>query len=100
MHNARNVSDERDLSAAWNKGERLTLNLSKLYGKNIVPSCKCCFYYVETTASGEQSEKKICEKGKDLSSCTSCGAFRYEPTLRQPKEQPLLKDFSPEDFKI
>lgn len=73
------------------------MNLSKFYGKNIIPSCKYCLYYVDDPA---QEGTMICEKGKNTANCSSCGAFRYEPTLREPAEQPLLKEFSPEDFKI
>ncbi len=73
------------------------MNFTRLYGKNINPSCKYCLYYVDNP---NDLGKMICEKGKNTENCTSCGAFRYEPTLREPKEQPLLKQFSPEDFKI
>lgn len=73
------------------------MNLSRLYGKNINPSCKYCLYYADNPADGSTM---ICEKGKNTENGSSCGAFRYEPTLREPAEQPLLKEFSPEDFKI
>lgn len=73
------------------------MNFSRFYGKNINPSCKICLYYID---SGEQNGKMICEKGKNPESGKPCGAFRYEPTLRKPKTQPLLAEFSPEDFKI
>ena len=73
------------------------MNFSKLYGKNITPSCQYCLYYVE---SAEQPGTMICDRGKDTSNGNVCKTFRYEPTLREPKEQPLLAEFSPEDFKI
>jgi hypothetical protein len=73
------------------------MNLSKLYGKNIIPSCKYCLHYIDNpSASGTM----ICEKGKNVENCASCGSFRYEPTLREPKEQPLLAEFDPESFKL
>ncbi len=75
----------------------MTMNLSKLFGKNIIPSCKYCFYYVD---SPDQSGKMICEKGKDCENSSGCGAFRYEPTLREPRELPLMAEFNPEDFRI
>lgn len=73
------------------------MNLTKLYGKNIIPSCKYCLYYVDNPS---EPGIMICEKGKKTENTSSCGAFRYEPTLREPAEQPLLKEFSPEDFRI
>ena len=73
------------------------MNLSKLYGKNIIPSCGYCLYAVDN--DGEKGTI-VCEKGKNTADCASCGAFRYEPTLREPKQQPLLASFNPEDFKI
>ena len=72
------------------------MNLSRFYGKNINPSCKYCLYYLD---SQTQPGTMICEKGRNTEN-GSCGAFRYEPTLREPAEQPLLKEFSPDDFKI
>lgn len=73
------------------------MNLSKLCGKNIVPSCKYCLYYIDNPSD---MGTMVCEKGKNTENCASCGAFRYEPTLREPKELPLLAEFSPEDFQI
>ena len=90
------MSDERDLPAIP-KGEKSIMNLSKYYGKNIIPSCKYCLHYIDNPL---EPGTMICEKGKKTENCATCGAFRYEPTLREPKEQPLLADFNPEDFKI
>ena len=73
------------------------MNLSKYYGKNIIPSCKYCLYYIDNHS---ESGTMICEKGRKNNDCNSCSAFRYEPTLREPVVQPLLKEFSPNDFKI
>ncbi|MBQ9901596.1 MAG: hypothetical protein IJM51_04330 [Clostridia bacterium] len=73
------------------------MNLSKFYGKNIHPACKYCLYYA---ADQTQPDTMKCEKGKNTENGSSCGAFRYEPTLREPAEQPLLKEFRPEDFRI
>ncbi len=73
------------------------MNLSKYYGKNIVPACRYCLY---GKAAGENGEQITCEKGKNAAPNASCGAFRYEPTLRQPKEAPSLGQFKPEDFML
>ncbi len=73
------------------------MNLSRFYGKNINSSCKYCLYYIENPS---EPGTKTCERGKPTENGASCGAFRYEPTLREPPEQPLLKEFSPEDFRI
>ena len=73
------------------------MNLTKFYGKNIIPSCKYCLYYIDNPL---EMGTRICEKGKNPENCLSCPAFRYDPTLRQPKEQPLLAEFSPEVFKL
>lgn len=73
------------------------MNLSKYYGKNIIPSCKYCLYGLD---SSEESGTIRCEKGRPTGEADACSAFRYEPTLREPKEQPLLAEFRPEDFQI
>ncbi len=73
------------------------MNLSKLYGKNIIPSCKYCLYAIDNPA---EPGTMICERGKNPENCSGCASFRYEPTLREPKEQPLLPAFRPEDFQI
>ncbi len=73
------------------------MNLSKLYGKNINPSCTYCLYCVD---NGAENGTIICEKGKNTGDASTCGSFRYEPTMREPKSQPLLAEFNPEDFKI
>lgn len=70
------------------------MNLSKLYGKNIVPACQYC-WYGSSTGDGWQ-----CDKGNSASPNGSCHAFRYEPTLREPKQLPSLGSFKPEDFQI
>lgn len=70
------------------------MNLSKFYGKNINPSCSYCLY-----CSVEKNELK-CEKNRDAASNSSCGLFKYEPTMREPKKIPPLKNFKPEDFQI
>lgn len=70
------------------------MNLSKYYGKNILPSCAYCFY------KGVSGEKASCEKNRLPSDGRACSAFRYEPTLREPKEAPSPGHFKPEDFQI
>lgn len=70
------------------------MNLSKLYGKNIVPACQYCLY----GSSAEDGLK--CDKGNSAAPNSSCKAFRYEPTLREPKLPPSLGSFKPEDFQI
>lgn len=67
----------------------MSMNLSKLYGKNIMPSCKYCLYF----------KAENCEKEQDTSD-GSCRYFRYEPTMREPKILPPLSGFKPEDFQI
>lgn len=73
------------------------MNLLKYYGKNIHPSCQYCLYGVE---SPEGTGEIGCEKGRNPGENNPCVSFRYEPTLREPRQQPLLAEFSPEDFKI
>ena len=70
------------------------LNLSKFYGKNIVPACKYCLYF------RAEGDNLTCDKGKEASQNDSCRLFKYEPTMREPKEAPLLGSFKPEDFQI
>ncbi len=69
------------------------MNLSRLYGKNILPSCGYCLYLKR-----DGNDEK-CGKGKPTDA-GNCGAFVYEPTLREPKETPSLGHYKPEDFQI
>lgn len=69
------------------------MNLFRLYGKNIPPSCAYCLY-----ADGQGGDFR-CEKGKSPEN-GACKAFEYEPTLREPKETPSLGTYSPEDFQL
>lgn len=70
------------------------MNLSRLYGKNIVPACQYCLH-----CSGSE-EGLQCDKESAAAPNGSCGSFRYEPTMREPKNLPSLGSFKPEDFQI
>ncbi len=71
------------------------MNLSRYFGKRISPSCQYCLY---GGSQGENGEPNSCEKHKKPSQNGGCSAFRYEPTLREPKEPPSPGHFRPEDF--
>lgn len=70
------------------------MNLSKYYGKTVPPSCAYCLFV------RREGEALVCEKGKEAAEGASCRAYRYEPTLRVPKEAPLLPQYAPEDFQL
>lgn len=70
------------------------MNLSKFYGKNIVPACQYCLH------CGSSEEGLKCEKGNGAAPNSSCKFFVYEPTMREPKQPPSLGSFKPEDFQI
>lgn len=70
------------------------MNLSKFYGKTIIPACQYCLY-CSHSENGLQ-----CDKGSSAAMNSSCHSFRYEPTMREPKQLPSLGNFQPEDFQI
>jgi len=75
------------------KGECISL----LFDKKIEPSCSYCRY---GTALG--CDEVACIRRGIMSASGSCGAFRYEPTKREPQASPSLNptEFTEEDFRI
>ena len=70
------------------------MNLSKFYGKNIIPACQYCLH------CSSSSDGLECDKRKSAVLNGSCKSFVYEPTMREPKKAALLGSFKPEDFQI
>ncbi len=65
-----------------------------LFDKKITPACKYCFYV------SSESGAFLCEKKGSVNENDKCMRFKYDPTLREPKLEPLPTEFSAEDFKI
>ena len=68
-----------------------------LLNRSIKPCCGYCRY---GTALG--NDEVICIRRGVMESSASCGAFRYEPTKRDPEALPTLKasNLSEDDLSI
>lgn len=67
--------------------------MKKLFGNNINPDCEYCDYY------NKDGEQNICEAKKEIKN-GKCRKFLYNPTLRTPKSEAKIQQFSKEDFEI
>lgn len=65
----------------------------KLFGNNIEPNCEYCDRYNKDEGAYYCEAKKEIKNGK-------CRKFAYNPTLREPKSEALLSQFSKEDFEL
>jgi len=68
-----------------------------LFDRNIEPSCAYCLYGAYLGYN-----EIACSKRGIMTAIGSCGAFRYEPTKREPYIEPKLKDdkLTEEDFRL
>jgi len=68
-----------------------------LFRKNIEPCCVYCRF-----ATGLGNDEYACSKRGIMYGFGSCGAFRYEPTKREPEPLPIFMRamFTEEDFAI
>jgi len=68
-----------------------------LFNRDIEPSCSYCLY-----GTGIGDNLIACKKRGIMSESGSCGAFRYEPTKRDPEISPELKvtGLSEDDFSL
>lgn len=62
----------------------------ELFGNNISPDCAYCDRFDSETG---------CKAGKSIKN-GRCRKFTYNPTLRKPKGEAALRQFSKEDFEI
>ncbi len=62
-----------------------------LFGENIPVNCLYCDNFNKT--EGSCLKNRVIKDGK-------CSKFRYNPTLRTPKSEAALMQFSKEDFEL
>ena len=63
-----------------------------LFGNNIEVNCSYCSNYIEENGGYCDKNREI-KKGK-------CRKFTYNPLLRIPKSDPIMMQFSKEDFEL
>ncbi len=66
------------------------------FGNNIEPSCTYCSW----GNISHDGNMILCEKQGIVETNYSCKKFVYDPILRIPSSQPILKEYSKEDFEI
>lgn len=65
-----------------------------LFDKKITPACRYCFFV------RVENGRLVCDKKGSVGENDRCMRFKYDPTLREPKIEPLPAEFSAEDFKL
>lgn len=70
--------------------------MSKLFSKDVAPSCKYCAVG-RLTADGEGV---LCEKRGVMLPDSSCRKFRYDPLKRIPLRQSVDTAFTESDFSL
>ena len=68
-----------------------------LFDRDIEPCCSYCLY-----GTGIGDNLVACKKRGIMAEDGSCGAFRYEPTKREPEVSPdfMASDLTEEDFSL
>lgn len=67
--------------------------MKKLFGKNIETACEYCQNY-------NPGAEFPCELGRKINANGKCKKFNYNPTLRTPKAEAVMMQFSKEEFEI
>ena len=65
------------------------------FDPNIQPACEYCERGIT-----RDSRVVLCRYGGIVASDFSCRKFQYAPLKRTPRQQPVLKDYDPNDFKL
>lgn len=65
-----------------------------LFGASVPPNCLYC----ENNLVGK--DPAVCRFGLEPPQKGTCKRYRYNPMLRQPKAQPPLPEFDPDEFKL
>ncbi|MEG0833434.1 MAG: hypothetical protein RR058_01815 [Oscillospiraceae bacterium] len=70
--------------------------MSKLFGKNIVPSCEYCIHGKDSL----DYKMILCKKHGVVSPYFRCGFFKYSPIRRKPKRPQGMTKHDPQDFAL
>lgn len=68
--------------------------MKKLFGNNIETDCSYCQNF------NRDSENQGCMLGRQINDKGKCRKFDYNPTLRTPKAEARMLEFSKEDFEL
>ncbi len=66
--------------------------MKKLFGKNITTSCEYCQNF--------DFDGGKCVFGRSIGENGKCKKYDYNPTLRKPKADAVMMQFSKEDFEL
>ncbi len=64
-----------------------------LFGKNVPCSCAYCAHAINENGATR------CGRGKEIKN-GACRGFSYDPLMRQPRPEPKLPQYRPEDFSL
>ena len=67
--------------------------MKKLFGNHIAPDCTYCQNFI-------QEGQPRCSLGRVIGENGKCRKFDYNPTLRTPKAEAVMMQFSKEDFEL
>ncbi len=65
-----------------------------LFDKKITPACRYCFF------AKMENGRLVCDRKGYVGENDKCMRFKYDPTAREPKVEPLPAEYSAEDFKL